>query len=241
MRINRIFTNSDIQANSSVTLDEKASHHLSKVLRQKVGAKLIVFNGDGLQYQATIEAIQKKSVLVTTETAETQDRESPLKIHLGIAISKGDRMDWVMQKTTELGIAIITPLFSERTEVKLKGERLEKKLQHWRQICVSACEQCGRNQLPQLNPLQNIDDWVNTVNANKKFVLHHRSEKNLDPQQKYDSIALLIGPEGGLSEAEIAFAYNNQFEPLCLGPRVMRTETAPLAAIAIMQNLWGDL
>ena len=240
MRINRIFTKAPLQSHQPVVLEDNASHHIKTVLRLKTGTKLFLFNGDGNQYQAVIKTIEKKSVTAHILEQQTVNNESPLSIHLGIALSKGDRMDLVMQKATELGVTEITPLISERTEVKLKTDRLEKKLNHWRQILISACEQCGRNQLPQLHTLHTIDNWATTLNTDRKFVLHHRASTRLDAAQAVTSAALLIGPEGGLSEREIKQAQSDGFDALCLGPRVLRTETAPLAAIPVLQYCWGD-
>jgi 16S rRNA (uracil1498-N3)-methyltransferase len=240
MRISRIYTPAALASQQQLALDDKASHHLSKVLRLKVGAQLTLFNGNGQQYAAVISAIDKKTVTVETAEAELITNESPLHSHLGIAASRGDRMDWVMQKATELGVSAITPLISERSELKLTAERSEKKHQHWQQIIISACEQCGRNTLPQLNPAQKLLPWLQTVEADKKLVLHHRTAKALDPNQRPASVALLIGPEGGLSASEIQQAESHQFDALRLGPRVLRTETAPLVSLAIVQQLWGD-
>ncbi len=241
MRISRIFIQAALAPHLLITLDEKPSHYLSKVLRLKPTAQLIVFNGDGNQYHAVIEEVNKKTVSIRTSDCDSIDNESPLSIHLGIAISKGDRMDWVMQKATELGVTSITPLTTERTEVKLKGERLEKKLQHWQQVAISACEQCGRNKVPTVNALSTIDDWVTTIEADTKRVLHHRTDQALDASLSISSAALLIGPEGGLSEGEINSAKQQGFEALRMGPRVLRTETAPLAAITLLQHIWGDM
>lgn len=241
MRISRLFTEVALQADESLLLDEKPSHYLSKVLRANIDTRLILFNGDGKQYPAIIRAIGKKQVEVEILQAEQVGCESPLRIHLGIAVSKGDRMDWVVQKATELGVDAITPLSSERTELKLKGERLTKKMTHWRNISISACEQCGRNRLPELHSYQTLAQWCDTVQADGKFVLHHRTDLKLDTHRQMDSTALLIGPEGGLSETEIALAESRKFLALNLGPRVLRTETAPMAAITLLQHSWGDM
>jgi len=241
MRISRLFINTTLSPNALISLDEKASHYLTNVLRLKSNAPLVVFNGDGNQYSATIEAIEKKAVTLRTKDCEAVNNESPLSIHLAIALSKGDRMDWIIQKATELGVTAITPLTSERSEVKLKGERLEKKLQHWQQIAISACEQCGRNRVPAIHALSIADDWVKTVKAERKLVLHHRTEQTIDATRHIASAALLIGPEGGLSEREINAAEQQGFAALRLGPRVLRTETAPLAAITLLQHSWGDM
>ncbi|HET8711910.1 MAG TPA: 16S rRNA (uracil(1498)-N(3))-methyltransferase, partial [Spongiibacteraceae bacterium] len=210
--------------------------------RMQCGESLKLFNGDGCEYEATIAGVDKKSVQVTIAAASAIERESPLTIHLGIAISKGERMDWVIQKATELGVTHITPLLTERVEVRLQGEREEKKLQHWRSIAISACEQCARNRLPGIDTPIALATWLDSIAADAKFVLHHRSAVALDSRaDKPRSVALLIGPEGGLSETEIASAEKKGFAPLRLGPRIMRTETAPVAALSIFQFLWGDL
>jgi len=241
MRNPRIYTQQTLSANSALALDESASHHLARVLRFQVGQTLTLFNGDGSEYAATISAIDKRNVTVSINEAVAVDRESPLAIHLGIAISKGDRMDLVIQKAVELGVTSITPLISERVEVRLQGERAEKKTQHWQGVVIAACEQCQRNRIPQLNPITPLHDWIAQVNADRKFVLHHRSETSLGEMTKPQSVALLIGPEGGLSDLEIASAEKNNFSALRLGPRVLRTETAPLAALAILQFAFGDM
>lgn len=241
MRIPRIFTPQSLQPGSQVVLEEAASRHLSRALRLGIDAPLVLFNDSGAELSARIVDINKRQVTVALGDTVVTNTESPLAIHLGIAISRGDRMDWVVQKATELGATSITPLLSERTEVKLQGERRDKKIQHWQQVAISACEQCGRNRIPAIAPLQQLEAWLPTVECERKFVLHHRSPAPLDPTDTPRSVTLLIGPEGGLSEAEIVAAQNCGFTPLLLGPRVLRTETAPLAALAIMQNLWGDL
>ncbi len=240
MRIPRIYTNQDLSTQHTIKLEEKPSHHLSKVLRFKEGAELILFNGQGGEYHGSISSIEKKHTYVELTNFIANDKQSPLSIHLGIAISKGDRMDWVIQKATELGATEITPLFSERTEIKLKGERLEKKLNHWQHISISACEQCNRNKLATVHSPRNIEAWITDSAADKKFVLHHRTDQKLDSSESINSTALLIGPEGGLSQREIQLAQDNEFNALQLGPRVLRTETAPLAAITLLQYVWGD-
>ena len=150
-------------------------------------------------------------------------------------------MDWVVQKATELGVAQISPLDTERTEVRLPANRAEKKLGHWRRVAISACEQSGRNRLPAIHPLQGLTSWLGTAHADRKYVLHHRAGGALDTGTQPRSVALLIGPEGGLGDMEIEAAEEAGFGALALGPRVLRTETAPLAALAIIQSRWGDM
>lgn len=242
MRIPRLYLNAPLQAGATLPLDESQSHYLSKVLRMEAGRELQVFNGDGQEFRATITKVEKRAVEIAVTGGETVNRESPLDTHLAIGISRGERMDWVLQKATELGATRITPLFTERTEVRLQSERLEKKMQHWRQITLSACEQCQRNVPPQLLPAQDLSSFLQSAEPGLKLVLHHRSEKSLRQLSAPTSVTLLVGPEGGLSEREIEFSIQQSgYTPLTLGPRVLRTETAPVAALVAVQMLWGDL
>jgi 16S rRNA (uracil1498-N3)-methyltransferase len=241
MRIPRIYTKQSLQPNASIALEAGPSHHIARALRMSEGDKVRLFNGEGGEFLATLSEVGKKSVQVSTFDHQPLELETPLRIELGIAISRGDRMDWVIQKATELGVASIAPLTSERTEVKLKGDRAHKKLQHWRQITISACEQCGRNRLPVLHPLASLESWIGGVEAERKFVLHHRDTGAEKSSATPSDVAVLIGPEGGLSLGEISAAGSFGFEALTLGPRILRTETAPLAALAILQARWGDM
>jgi len=206
----------------------------------QAGRELILFNGEGGEYSAEISAVQKKHVDVGVKEFSAENRQSHLQLELAIGVSRGERMDWVLQKATELGVTKITPLITERTEVKLSGERADKKMEHWQQILISACEQCQRNLLPELSEPKNFAAWVRECNAELKFVLHHRDNQGLPQTKNTKNVALLIGPEGGLDDDEIAQAITQQFSPLTLGPRVLRTETAPVAAISLVQYLWGD-
>ncbi len=240
MRIPRIFTEQTLITSELVQLEEAASHHLSKVLRMQAGRELILFNGAGGEFAAVIQEVSKKYVTVAIAEHTADNRESPLQLELAIGISRGERFEWVLQKATELGVAKITPLLTERTEVKVGGERQEKLIDRWQQIIISACEQCQRNLLPELSAPVQFSEWLTTVNSDLRFVLHHRDSKTLPAEQTPQSVSLLIGPEGGLSESEIAHAQANNFNALTLGPRVLRTETAPVAAISLVQYLWGD-
>lgn len=241
MRIPRIYTPQPLQLNCIIELEEQTAHYLNKVLRMETGRELILFNGQGGQYQAKITEAHKKIAQVEVRQFQADDRESPLNSELAIGISRGERMDLVIQKATELGVSTITPLFTERTEVKLSGSRLDKKLQHWQQIAISACEQSQRNLIPTVAKPQTFNDFIDINNKELKFVLHHRSNKQLSAYDKPTNCCFLIGPEGGLSEVEIEQAENRNFESLSLGPRVLRTETAPLVALTLAQYLWGDL
>lgn len=201
----------------------------------------MLFNGDGCEYQAHISHAGKKNVSVKIALAAEQNRESGLDTHLGIVLSKGDRFEYALQKATELGVTRITPLFSQRSEVQLKGDRLEKKQNQWQAVCISACEQCQRNQIPEVLPAQNLAEWIKLQADGLRLVLHHRAAR---PMNKFSpenqQLTLLVGPEGGLTEAEIDQAHATGFQSCLIGPRVLRTETAPLAALAVAQQLWGD-
>jgi len=240
MRITRIYTTQKLQGNTLVELEPEPSRHLARVLRLGVGDCLTLFDGSGGEYPGEIVAVEKKHVRVLTGSHLHQECESPLNIHLGIAISRGERMDWIVQKCTELGVTSLSPLLTEHTEVKLAGARADKKIQHWQRIAISACEQCGRNRPPIIHTLQTLDAWLASTTAEQKFVLHHRAG-SAGIRKPPDSIALLVGPEGGLSESEIEAALQAGYAALSLGPRVLRTETAPLAAISILQSYWGDM
>lgn len=241
MRIPRIYTPQLLALGGLLSLEPQPSRYISTVLRMQEGRKLVLFNGQGGEYQATLTQVNKKGVEVHVDAFDAAERESSLYIHLGIGISRGERMDWVLQKATELGVSEITPLFTERTEVKLNGARQEKKQQHWQQVTVSACEQCQRNRLPLLNSATPVEQWLQGVDTQARFVLHHRTELSLCEVKPPQSVAIVIGPEGGLTDTEIDLSTQHQFQPLALGPRVLRTETAPLAAISVLQFLWGDL
>jgi 16S rRNA (uracil1498-N3)-methyltransferase len=240
MRITRIYTTQKLHSNALVELEPEPSHHLARVLRLGVGDALTLFDGSGGEYPGEIAAVDKKHVRVMTGALLPRECESPLDIHLGIAVSRGERMDWIVQKATELGVTSLTPLSSEHSGVKLAGARADKKILHWQQIAISACEQCGRNRPPSIYPLQVLNPWLASTVAERKFVLHHRGDST-GAGSAPTSIALLVGPEGGLSESEIETAAQAGYTALRLGPRVLRTETAPLAAIALLQGWWGDM
>ncbi len=241
MRTPRIYTATDLATDTSVGLDPAASNHVGKVLRMKRGQPLILFNGSGTDYTAQITEVTKKHVTAAIESATTIASESPLATHIGQVMSRGDRMDYMIQKSTELGATEITPLTSGRCEVKLKGDREEKRIKQWQQIAISAAEQCGRSKIPTIHPITSLEDWVNDKPEDTLgLVLHHRTTQQLTDIKKPDRVCVLIGPEGGLSEPEINIATDKQFIATTFGPRVFRTETAPVATLSILQWLWGD-
>lgn len=240
MRIPRIYTSSSLSLGEHFPMDGSAANHMLRVLRMEVGRQVVLFNGNGAEYPATIISTQKKSLLLEINEVISRSAESPLQIHMGQAISRGDRMDYSIQKAVELGVLDITPIFSERSEVRLKGERLEKKMNHWEGVIIAACEQCGRNTLPKLHLPQTVQDWSSATECNLKLVLHHRAVTDLNSFEQPQSTALLIGPEGGLTDIEIDAAEKSGFRSVLFGPRILRTETAALCAISVLQAKWGD-
>ena len=242
MRLPRVFTTEQLDVGGLIELDKGSARHLTSVLRMKAGQAFILFNGQGGEFSAELVQAKKDRATAKITGFTGADRESPLQLHLGIGISRGERMDWIIQKATELGISQISPIFSARCEVKLSGERLDKRIKHWQQIAISACEQSQRNSVPTINRAVNLEQWVSSCDSSLKLVLHHRTEKRLQEMVNTDnSIGILVGPEGGLSEIEIEQAMAQNFQSLAMGPRVLRTETAPLAAISIIQSIWGDM
>ena len=241
MRIPRIYTPEPLQAGVTVYLDDNAAQHVGKVLRMQVGQTVSLFNGDGFDYPATLMDVSKKYVQVEIGEASINSTESPLAIVLGQVLSRGDRMDYAIQKSVEMGVTRIVPLVSERCEVKLKGDREDKRVKHWQSVAISAAEQCGRAMVPEVTPVCTIEDWLTqTADCDLRLVLHHRTAQSLTGLEKPSSLALMIGPEGGLTDEEIRIAETAGFLPAALGPRVLRTETAPVAAMAVCQWLWGD-
>ncbi len=240
MRTIRVYEPQSLTAGAELPLGENASHHVGRVLRAAVGDELQLFNGEGLECLAVISAISKKQVVVTLGSPVACHTESPLSIALGQCLSKGERMDYAVQKATELGVSTIHPLFSDRTEVKLPADRADKRVRHWQQIAVSACEQSYRGVVPDVSSPQPLQQWLTTVEADVKLVLDPRGATPINPNMNPASVALLIGPEGGLSEAEVDAAIAAGFQSVVLGPRVLRTETAPVAAMSLLQYLWGD-
>jgi 16S rRNA (uracil1498-N3)-methyltransferase len=240
MRQIRVFADIPLHPGSEVTLPEGPSRHLTQVLRLRIGDEMQVFNGDGRDIPATLTGTRRDAATVLLGPASGPEEPLRLSVHLGLGISKGERMDFAIQKAVELGVAAITPLFTERCVVKLDEQRLAKRLAHWHGVLVGACEQSGRRRLPALHAACRLDDWL--TSAAPGLLLDHRAEHTLTSLERpQDSLSLLVGPEGGLSEAERTRAGQAGLTGIRMGPRVMRTETAPLAALAAMQVLWGDM
>ena len=240
MRTVRFFLDQPLQA-GELQLDGDPAHYLGRVLRLRPGDRVQAFNGSGSEWPGEVVEVSKRNLTLSLQPAQPGLAESPLQTHLGQAMSRGERMDWAIQKAVELGVGQITPLFTERCEVKLQGERADKRQAHWQQVAISACEQCGRSKIPVIHPPQALADWLGQQHSELKLVLHHRTDRPLAQLARPASLSLLIGPEGGLSADEIQQAEHTGFQPLCLGPRVLRTETAPVVVLTLAQHLWGDL
>lgn len=243
MRIPRIYHPEPLINQSHCILTEDATNHVGRVLRMNEGAELILFDGSNHIFNATIQQMTKKHIEVVIHSQQLDDRESILPIHLGQVISRGDRMEFTIQKSVELGVTTITPLWSERCGVKLDGERQEKKIQQWQKIAIAACEQCGRNVIPEIRPIMKLTDWCKEQDGMLKLNLHPRAKYTLKslPHIPTEGVRLLIGSEGGLSMEEIAMTEQQGFTEVLLGKRVLRTETASLATITALQILYGDM
>lgn len=243
MSLTRIYQPVALQTSQILRLDEKASHHLARVLRAQIGDKICVFNGEGGEYHGIISRIDKKNVEVSLQQFVAREAESSIEICLAQGIARGEKMDFIVQKAVELGVTKIIPLLTERCNVRLDSAREEKRLAHWQAVIISACEQSGRNRLPEIVAPVTLKEWLMQAKADRKFVLSPHVNTRLTSAETaaVASAALLIGPEGGLGEQEVEAACEHGFLPLNLGPRVLRTETATVAAITLLQCQYGDL
>lgn len=241
MRLPRFYDPQPLTEGLSIELGDSAVQHISRALRMRPNDQVMLFNGDGYQYLAELQTVEKRKVSAHIKEKQSSTVETHLNVHIGQSLSRGERMDYAVQKSTEMGVNHITPLFSERCEVRLQPDRQTKRVQHWQQTAISACEQSGRIMPPRIHMPLDLKTWLEAQESELKFVLHHHSEQPLGNLVAPASVSLLIGPEGGLSESEVELAIESGFKPLALGPRVMRTETAPVAALAILNYLWGDL
>jgi 16S rRNA (uracil1498-N3)-methyltransferase len=246
MRIPHIYQSGEIHLNSQLELDDDAAAHIGRVLRMQAGQQLTLFNGKGGEYLCTIVQASKKSVSVSVNQFNDRTSESPLKIHLAQGISRGEKMEFTIQKSVELGVTDITPLFSERCGVKLQGERLAKKHAQWQKIAIAAAEQSGRNCVPVVHPPIKLEQWLSQQNNDTKLTLHPRAQhsiKTIEQLSDFNATQMrfVVGPEGGFTDAEITATKNSGFIDIKLGPRVLRTETAALTVLSALQLSYGDL
>ena len=244
MRIPRIYVPETLRPGREVELPIQAGEHLARVLRLDRGHPLRLFDGTGEEYEAELASLAKRSVTARVlDSAEAEGRESPLHITLAQGIARGEKMDWILQKATELGVARIVPIVTDRTEVKLDPERAERRVAHWEAVVASACEQCGRRRLPAVGEPVKLADWAASLDESAGLRLALNPHGDVAPRDLPASgqATLAVGPEGGLSSHDLAALGAAGFRGLRLGPRILRTETAGLAALAAMQALIGDL
>jgi 16S rRNA (uracil1498-N3)-methyltransferase len=246
MRQVRVFSQAPLRANVSVELDDGAARHVSQVLRMKAGQELVLFDGRGGEYPAVIESAARNRLTAVTGEHQPTERESPLRLTLWHGLCRGERMDTVIQKATELGAQSLVPIVTERSVVKLSSDRVEKKLRHWHSVVVSACEQCGRNRLPEIStPVDFANALADVRSYDYALLLDPRGEESLasvlGDASETSQVLICTGPEGGFSDAERQAAVAAGMRPVRVGRRVLRTETAPIVALSIAQLLAGDM
>lgn len=254
MTLPRFYCPVEIFPGQVLELPSAVAHHAARVLRLEQGDEVVLFNGEGGEFISVISRINKQGAVVVVERHVQVERDSPLTIQLAQAVCVGEKMDWIVQKAVELGVTQIQPLVTKQSVVRLSGERGEKRVSHLQKVVISACEQCGRNRMPEVLPLATLGNWRGTqtesckmssksVSPDACFMLSPFAKKGLQdfkPSSNISSITLLVGPEGGFTRDEEAAAMVAGFIPLRLGNRILRTESAALAAVAAMQALWGD-
>jgi 16S rRNA (uracil1498-N3)-methyltransferase len=239
--LTRVYVEAALTAGGRVDLPPDTAAHLVRVLRARAGDELILFNGDGREFNGAIEAVRGSRVAASVGDGRPMDRESPLSITLVQCIPRGDRMDFIVQKATELGVARIVPVLSQRSVVRLDKSQAESKANHWRAVAVSACEQCGRNRLPGIISPQGYREFLRTAPGGMRVLLSPGGGVTLKDLARPDgAVTVLIGPEGGLTDEEEQAAVAAGFTAVRLGPRVLRTETAAIAALALLQREFGD-
>jgi 16S rRNA (uracil1498-N3)-methyltransferase len=239
----RLYVPATLQPGTACTLPPAQAHHVARVLRLAAGDAVTLFNGDGAEYAGIIERASRERVTVQVASRVEADREAPLAVTLAQAISSGERMDYTLQKAVELGVSAIQPLTSIRSVVKLDAARAERRLAHWRTVVAAACEQSGRNRVPPVAPVAGLRQWLarGAAGDSLALLLSPRSTASLrDLSRPAGGAVLLAGPEGGYAPEEEDMARRAGYTPVRLGPRVLRTETAAVAALAAIQTLWGD-
>jgi len=242
MRKTRVYTKSALEVNNIVTLHDEAAHYLGNVLKARGGDTVILFNGSGGSYEGEILTIQRKAITIRPLRFNPADNESPLTLTLAQGISRGQHMDYTVQKAVELGVTRIVPLFTEFSNVRLEEDRARKRREHWEKIITGACEQSGRNRLPELYDAIPLEEWVRTESTSLRLLMHPEGGQGLAGlTQNAGDITLLCGPEGGLSQKEIEYSLTCGYLQVSVGPRILRTETAAVAAIAVCQALQGDM
>ena len=241
MRIPRFYCPELSAVDEVIKLPPDAHRHAVQVLRLKVGAVVRLFNGAGLEVEASLQAVTKRESTATLLTAVPSDNESPLSLTLIQGISRGERMDYTLQKAVELGVNRIVPVITQRCNVQLSGQRADKKFGHWQGVIISACEQSGRCTLPSLDPIMTFEEMISEFNSGSRLILEPTAVAGFKALPMQTDTNLLIGPEGGFSDLEVESAVKKGFQAIQFGPRILRTETAAVAALAVLQAMWGDL
>ena len=243
MRLTRVYVDAVLESGAHLTLTGSAASHLTRVLRLRPKAALTLFNGRGGEYAATIERVQRSEVQVAIGAHEPIERESPFPLTLAQGVSRGERMDLVVQKATELGVARLVPLLTERSVVRLDEEQSDRKSSHWRAVVIAACEQCGRNRLPEVALPTRLREFLRQPAGDSVRLLLSPSatQRIEDVPRPAAGAMVLIGPEGGLADEEQQLAEGAGYTAVNLGPRVLRTETAAIAALTLLQREFGDL
>jgi 16S rRNA (uracil1498-N3)-methyltransferase len=240
MPLPRIYCEQRLGPGAQFALAPEAAQHVAKALRLKSGDAITVFDGRGGEYEAILQRIDKERVDVKLGAWRDAGGEPRIAVGLAQGLPEADKMDWIIQKAVELGVAWIQPLVCDRSVVRLSGERAARREAHWRRVAVSACEQSGRNRVPEVRPTLGFQSWIATPSSLPRWMLEPGAEPLVRRDAPGGPFELLVGPEGGLSERERDLAASRGCEPVSLGPRVLRTETAPLAALAAIHTLWGD-
>jgi 16S rRNA (uracil1498-N3)-methyltransferase len=241
MRVSRLYIDSALNVGQQLELNDEACHYLRSVLRLKAEQSIILFNGAGGDFAGKLIEVSRKSVRVKIEEHLDRDVESPLVVRIGMGISRGDRMDWSIQKAVELGVNQLTPLITERCVIKFNDDKKLQRWQHWLHIIQHAAEQSGRTRLPELGEISSMTTWVSQQRGLKVFLDPSAKQTLNHLTDKTQQITLLSGPEGGFSDQERNIAITAGFIPVRLGARILRTETAIITALAAVQTLWGDL
>jgi len=237
----RFYSPSSLADAVQVELEANAARHAAKVLRLRRGDQIVLFDGTGGEYEASVHAVERSDVLVDVGKFHPDDREPALNLCLAQGLASGDKMDTILQKAVELGVTDFQPLSTRKSVVRLTEERAERRLLHWRQVAIAACEQCGRNRIPTVHDVEDIGEWVTEEKNGARFILAPNATTALaDLANKPEQVTLLVGPEGGFAEEELKAALDSGYMPVRLGPRILRTETAGMAALAAIQTLWGD-
>ncbi len=240
MRVSRIFQDMPLQSGEQIVLNEEGGHYLRTVLRLKKGANIVIFNGQGGEYLGNIMESSRKRVAINILEWIDKNVESNLQVNFGLSVSKGSRMDYAIQKAVELGVHVISPLISERTVVKLTEDKKSQKIKHWQKIATHASEQCGRTWVPVINDVQPLFEWTHQQSGVRVFLDPNATTKFSSLELKQPMITLLAGPEGGFAQQERVKVADSGFVSVQLGKRILRSETAALAALAAVQTLWGD-